>query len=265
MPEKLCLQWNDFKENAINAFGNLRETSDFADVTLACEDGNQIEVHKLILASSSPFFQNLLKRNKHPHPLIYMRAMKSDDLFAIVDFLYRGKANVYQENLDSFLAIAEELQLKGLMGKADDDEMTQTEIVKIPVSKKVYQTHSKEVNILKSSSQFPKSVTEEIIGNDRNEVGRTLAQTSYFSGDLTLELDEKCNSMMEKTSKKVENTTNPCYRCNVCGKEATNGNVKKHIEANHLEGVSIPCNSCEKTFGSRHSLAMHIRRNHKNL
>ena len=49
--------------------------------------------------------------------LIYMRGMKSDVLLAIVDFLYRGEANVYQENLESFLAIAEELQLKGLMGK----------------------------------------------------------------------------------------------------------------------------------------------------
>ena len=37
-----------------------------------------------------------------------------------MDFLYRGEANVFQENLDSFLAIAEELQLKGLMGKTED-------------------------------------------------------------------------------------------------------------------------------------------------
>ena len=164
-----------------------------------------------------------------------------------------------------FLILQKELQLKGLLGKADSDEMIQTETVEMPVPKKVNQIHKKEANISKISNQFPKSVNEEMISNDRNEVGRTVAQTSYFSGDLTLELDEKCNSMMEKTSKKVENTTNPCYRCNVCGKEATNGNVKKHIEANHLEGVSIPCNLCEKIFRSRHSLAMHIRRNHKNL
>merc|ERR1712129_344635 len=64
----------------------------------------------------SPFFMNLLRRNKHPHPLIYMRGVKSIDLVPIVDFLYFGEANVYQENLDSFLAVAEELQLKGLMG-----------------------------------------------------------------------------------------------------------------------------------------------------
>ena len=106
MSEKLCLQWNDFKENIISSLGNLREDQEFTDVTLACEDGRRIEAHKIILAGSSPFFDNLLKRNKHSHPLVYMKGMKSEDMAAIVDFLYRGEANVFQESLESFLAIA---------------------------------------------------------------------------------------------------------------------------------------------------------------
>ena len=87
MSEKLCLKWNDFQENANAAFVSLREDNEFADVTLACKDGDQIEAHKVILASSSPFFQNILQKNKHPHPLIYMRGMKSEDLVALIDFL----------------------------------------------------------------------------------------------------------------------------------------------------------------------------------
>ena len=37
MPEKLCLQWNDFKENVNSAFGKLRGDKEFTDVTLVCE------------------------------------------------------------------------------------------------------------------------------------------------------------------------------------------------------------------------------------
>ena len=258
MSEKLCLQWNDFKENAIGAFGNLREDADFADVTLACEDGKQVEAHKVILAASSPFFQNLLRRNKHPHPLIYMRGVKSDDLLAIVDFLYCGEANVHQENLDSFLAIAEELQLKGLMGKANGDEVTQTEPVQMP--RKANQIYKKQANISTSSGLPQTTFNGDILSNDLDKVERTVALTSYFSGDLQ-ELDEKCYSMMEKTTKKQARGF-PLYRCKVCEKEETSMNMKSHIEANHLEGVTIPCNVCEKTFRSRHSLAMHNRRNH---
>merc|ERR1712155_343755 len=81
------LQWNDFKENANCAFGSLRNDKDFTDVTLACEDGQQMEAHKLILASSSPFFQKILRYSKHPHPLIYLRGFQSKDFVCILDFL----------------------------------------------------------------------------------------------------------------------------------------------------------------------------------
>ena len=134
MSEKLCLQWNDFKDSVKIAFGNLREDTDFSDVTLACEDGQQVEAHKVILAASSPFFQKLLGRNKHPHPLIFMRGMKYENLLAIIDFLYRGEATVFQENLDSFLAFAEELQLKGLMGKSNEKVLKWMKIMCLPHS-----------------------------------------------------------------------------------------------------------------------------------
>ena len=119
MSEKLCLQWNDFQENVNTAFGKLKGDNEFSDVTLACQDGQQFEVHKVILVSSSPFFHNLLRKNKHTHPLIYMRGIKSEDMSAILDFLYYGEANIFQENLDPFLALAEELNLKGLMGREE--------------------------------------------------------------------------------------------------------------------------------------------------
>ena len=40
--------------------------------------------------------------------------MNSDDILAVVDFVYNGEVNIYQENLDSFLNIAKKLDLKGL-------------------------------------------------------------------------------------------------------------------------------------------------------
>ena len=123
--ERLCLQWNDFKENVSSAFGDLREDKDFTDVTLACEDGQQVEAHKVVLIASSPFFLNILKRNKHPHPLIYMKGVKSENLSAMVDFFYHGEANVFQEHLDSFLNLAEEFQVKGLRGNQSEKEYSE--------------------------------------------------------------------------------------------------------------------------------------------
>ena len=251
MSEKLCLQWNDFQENIKSAFGNLREDNDFTDVTLACEDGQQVEAHKVILAASSPFFQKLLGRNKHPHPLIYMRGVKSEDLLAIVDFLYRGEANVFQENLDSFLAIAEELQLKGLMGKTDE---------KVEDEKYLPSTFShKNVKIPKTAVQRQAPANRNIHNPGEN---RTLAIPENLYGDFE-ELDNKVKSLMEKSQNKRPNGLQLADRCKVCGKEGMGSAIKDHIEANHLEGIVIPCNLCEKTFRSRNGLKLHKRHYHK--
>ena len=110
MEEKLSVQWADFQNNISTCFGELRRGNDFADVTLACED-RDFEVHKLILSASSPFFKALLQRgNKQAHPMIYMRGVQAKDLEALVDFIYLGEAKIQQENLESFLAVAEEVE-----------------------------------------------------------------------------------------------------------------------------------------------------------
>ena len=112
---KFCLKSNDLQGKTNPAFGSLRLDNEFTDVTLASTDGQHVEAHKVILAASSIFFQNMLRRNKHPHPLIYMVGIKSVDLVAILDFLYYGQTNVYQENFSNFVKIAEELSLNGFI------------------------------------------------------------------------------------------------------------------------------------------------------
>ena len=243
MEEKLCLQWNDFKENITNAFVTLRDDSDFSDVTLVSEDGKQFGAHRLVLALSSPFFQNVFRKAKHAHPLIYMRGMKSKNLQAIIDFLYRGEANVYQEDLDSFLVIAEELQLKGLTGDVNGMEHqknTQERKEEFPRNEATKFQH------LESNANVGQ---REI--NEYDPPSKTLALTS----DLE-ELNNQLVSMMVKTSG-MGACRNPLYKCTLCGKEAEKNNLRNHIEANHMEGISLPCNQCEKTFRSRGSLAQH--------
>jgi hypothetical protein len=112
--EKFCLRWNDFESNISSAFRELREDKDFFDVTLACEDSDQLQAHKVILSACSPFFRTVLRRNRHDHPLLYLKGVKYLDLVAVLNFMYHGEVNVAQEELNSFLAVAEDLRVKGL-------------------------------------------------------------------------------------------------------------------------------------------------------
>ena len=241
MSEKAYLRWGDFPAAALNAFANLREDIYFADVTLACEDGQQIDAHKVILAASSPVFRNLLRRNKLPNPIIFMRGVRSEDLEAIIDFIYRGEANVLQENLNSFLAFAQELKLEGLMGLQDVEGKKEEEI-KVESKAKIKTpraTKAKVSNNLETNYNYGQSF-DEIQSNFTHELD---------------ELEGKIKAMMEKS--KLGSI------CKGCGKEGRSSDIKRHIESFHIEGLSIPCNLCNKTSKSRHALGIHKTINHK--
>jgi len=257
--EKLSLKWNDFQENLTSTFRMLGEDREFADVTLVCEDGQQVEAHKVILASSSPFFLNLLRRNKHPHPLIYMRGLKSEDLVAMIDFLYFGEANVYQENLDSFLAVAEELQLKGLRrsGAEKEDEDIQPE-----KERYMDKTPEKPSSFTKS---IPNNLSQQGSSEERVKYEPPLAETvavPYNGVAVDLQdLDDTIKSMMIFS----ENMTSKNGRariCKVCGKEGQYTTIMSHIESNHITGVSHTCNICGNSAKTRNSLGVHKSKHH---
>jgi len=123
--EKFCLRWNDFETNISGAFKELREEKDFFDVTLACEN-EQLQAHKLILSACSPFFRTILRRNKHEHPLLYLKGVNYANMVSVLNFMYHGEVNVAQEELNSFLAIAEDLQVKGLTQTNSSSEKSES-------------------------------------------------------------------------------------------------------------------------------------------
>ena len=260
--EKFCLQWNDFKENIFAAFGDLRNDRELSDVTLACEDGRQVEAHKIILVSSSPFFMELLKKNKHPHPLIYMRGLKSKDLEAVLDFLYHGEANVLQEDLDSFLALAEELKLKGLAGPEEgakkDNTSNLPKTKKTPAEKKLKREIEKGKSL--ANSPMPKMEIQTVQDID------TAVSLNSNKIDADMEnLDKQIKSMFSRSEARSNNGQGSVATCNICGKEGPYKAMPRHIEANHITGVTHACDICGKISRSRmHIFTFHTKQELRN-
>ena len=218
-----------------------------------------------------------------------MRGVTYGDLAAIIDFLYRGKANVFQENLDRLLTIAEELQITGLLGQTVEKVKEFDSIEKLPLQlsqafnsgsleeefkdgldnikeaalnnffmetedaakkiKKEEDTSDKEMrNGSKGNVDYKnKNVKTSLKGRSR-EPGE-FERLDNFSWSLE-ELDAKVKSMMEKSENRNQRNAR-ADRCKVCGKEGHATAIKDHIEANHIEGIIIPCNICDKTFRSK--------------
>ena len=254
--EKLCLQWNEFQNIVSSSFGDLRNDGDLVDVTLACEDGTQMEAHKVVLASASPFFLDLLKRNKHPHPLIYMKGIKSDNLLAMIEFFYKGEADVSQENLEGFLALADEMRLKGLQ-RPDESH----EILDQPQN---IQPQKQTINSKSPLRQHrPKKRAE--IQEGRIQISETaLAMTNSVEVTDVQVLGDQIKSMMERGENRIpvklgngKVRHDLAFICKVCGKEGLYIQTQNHIEAKHITGITHTCDICGKKSKTKHSLRMH--------
>ena len=259
--EKFCLKWNDFQHNISASYNNLREDPDFSDVTLVCEDDQQIEAHRIILTACSPFLSAVLKRYNHSHPIIYMRGVKAKDLVAIVDFIYYGETNINQEDLDGFLALAEELKLKGLAQAGAEnktleniDDKQKTQRPKHPQrDTNLKEEHIIQPDITKEKESFNNST---VVNHPMVPVDKILFDGNSSMEDLKLKLD----SMMEKVDDGVYT-----WKCNVCGKgtkEVARRNMRTHIET-HIEGLSYPCSHCDVVSRSSNSLNVHVSRHHR--
>ena len=235
MDEHLTITWAEFQKNVEVSFGEAKFSQDFADVTLVGED-YKLEAHRLVLSSGSNFFQQLLKKTRHPHPLLYLKGSLKTNIEAILSFLYTGEAKVGQNNLEEFITTAKELKIKGVL---DEEESTQRKMTpeKIPENK-----------LLLNSSGFPQS--EDI--NDKSE---------DIDDKSSIILTTRRTTTREYKKSSVRSYFNECSsnssKCKLCGKEVQtkSGNTTglwRHMEISHED--SEVRKGMEKIRRKEHSL-----------
>jgi hypothetical protein len=285
------LKWSDFQENVSKVFSESRYYNDFCDVTLVCDGDGQFEAHKMVLASSSPVFKAMLNRNKHPHPLIFLRGVRREILASIVEYIYKGEVSISHENLDKFLTLSEDLQLKGL-GKEEQKLKYETNNqYKTLGEMELNSEMSSHENVEQNAKTIDTSMFNIVTSNKGKEIHMSddsieEADTNRYIVDENLidsgkffmnmdkdELEAKIMSILRKEDKqKGEQTvgkngkiTKPYkskykYICTVCGKvsrDRTHG--WEHAET-HMEGLVYSCSLCPVTSKSRAVIRVHAAR-----
>ena len=82
----------------------------------------QIIIYLWLIDHISQFF--FFQDNPCQHPLFFMKDTSYVDMAAVIEFVYKGEVNVLQSQLGSFLKTAEMLQVKGLSGDEDEDQVS---------------------------------------------------------------------------------------------------------------------------------------------
>ena len=109
--EKFCLKWNDFQVNVSNSFSTLRKENNFYDVNLVSDDDQVVSAHKVVLSASSEFFKSVLRKADHSKPMIYLNGVDFKELNNILDYIYEGEVQLYQDDLGNFLGVAQKLKI----------------------------------------------------------------------------------------------------------------------------------------------------------
>ena len=246
MSEKFFLKWNDFHSNVSKSFGIFRNEEYLHDVTLVSDDHNKVPAHRLVLSACSAYFRDIFKNNNHAHPLLCLDLISSEDLKNVMDYIYNGEVQIYQENLDKFLAVAQRLKLEGLIG--DNNTMEELDNQYVPKEEFVQSIINEEQFIVETEETL-KSVNKAPKKKQENYVGTVAIEDNIFINEQIYQYLEGCSD--------------GGYKCKLCGKTmAKRDHLLNHIET-HMEGVSYNCSICQKSFRSRNSLSKHKSVYHK--
>ena len=235
MSEKFYLRWNDFQPHISTSFSSLRNDNSFTDVTLVSDDYHQVKAHRVVLATCSEYFKNILSQNQHSNPLLCLDGINKEELINVVDYIYHGEIQIYQECLDRFLEVSQKFQLQGLLQQNDNIDQPKEEI-----STYYSGDHGRAVeqNNVISALTTPK------------------IKTMVKSHEKILSLgDASIDEINEKISDNIVRMKD-CVRCNLCEYQTKQlGHLKEHIEV-HFD-LTFPCHQCNRVFKSRNTLRGH--------
>merc|ERR1712126_137219 len=245
------LKWSEFEEELGNTFKALRNEQKLFDVTLATDDGHQLQAHKVILSSGSDFFSDIFSKFDKPDMFVYLKGIARTDLENITNFLYNGETFVSQQELPTFLENAQELKVKGLKNVEDSNSDEPAHNVLIPEEKV-----QKNITITESEAFFP---VDDNVYTEKLDIETTIAafKEEYSLNEKNLELDGQLEKLIEKSE--------GFWKCKICEKTSSNkGNLLVHVEI-HVEGNIHPCNICVKTFNTRNGLRTHVKDIHSKI
>ena len=236
--EKLCLKWNDFQTNVSNSIGLLRDEKNLFDVTLVSDEGDHISAHRLVLSACSEFFRNVFIKVNNQNPLIFLSGVSSTDLRMLLDYMYQGEAQIYQDDLSEFLEVADKLKINGLM-----DVKQET----LDVSKN---------NLIDTDNQ---DLYEECFIDYNSDVSRKL-ELNKEEDSLSLTIEEGKRAVDELIFKEGD-----LWFCKSCDLSTKVKAIIRHHAETHIDGLLFFCPVCEQSFGSRKKLSNHKMRKHQSI
>ena len=268
MKGRYDISWPGFEENRTKHMEDLLRRNQFVDVTLVFDDDEQLEAHKMILSSSSSFFQRVLEKNNHQHPLIYLRGVKKRMFQSMLDFIYAGEVALPAEHLDEFIATAKDLKIKGILDKKGKTKPVGNRMKSLDLERT---TEEEEVihveNVGKATVEdtdvlpvehFKINPINAVEVPNKNHIN-TVADHKKGQFNTSVEV-QKRDDLSSQAETMLISTAEGHWICTVCRFGSVNKeSVLDHAE-NHIPGVEFRCEFCGRRYAKKAALTSHLNR-----
>ena len=245
-----------------------RRKSPFTDVSLVCEDNEELFAHKAVLCSKSHVLRQLLEDREQTlvqEPQLIFPDVPKTLMKNLLDFIYCGAVSISKEN--GFL-------LKELL-KVLRIDYTGKSTATLQTNRKSSSVKHEETSKYDPKEE-PRSEDEEEEDGDEEEYLPDTFDTADnldlgFENDGAVAEHEKVHKSTENPKPK-DTSTKPGHKkeeepsiCPDCGKMfAKKRSLKTHIQFVH-RGISFDCDQCNYKGYSRFRLKRHILSFHEGV
>ena len=119
---KYNIEWNSYSDHLKEMLHYMLKSNYLTDVTLVCDDKRQFKAHKIVLSACSSVFKDIINNLPETSSVIYLRGIQHSEMESILEFMYLGVTTFYQEQMQDFINVAKNLEIKEIKESRFDEE-----------------------------------------------------------------------------------------------------------------------------------------------
>ena len=270
-------QLDNFDKTVTKSYRILNANEEYFNVTLVTDDAQHIAAHQLVLSSSSDFFKDIIEKCNSSSPCIYLSGVNSKELYKVLDFIYEGKTQVQQEDMDTFMTIVKILKINGIK----EDQKYEKAISHTTVDENV---NKPKVDKLEDSVPWLASLddTYDFKQDDQDESkvkveSQKLEKSEVLKSELNIKAQDskskkiwncqECGKSKSQHRNAQDCKSKKIWKCKDCGIISKNKlKHEKHRRKDHPDSdtLKIKCTLCKKVLLQR-TLKIHMDSIHNEI
>ena len=228
------------------------------DVTLVCDDGKEINAHKVVLCASSNFLNNAISRNENLKK-VSLKGIQHQEMKSILEFMYLGVVKVSQDKINEWIYAAKILEVhefEKIGGFRKQDRANKVACKECKIKFRDNQTLSRHIQTKHEEVTYACEKCD--YQTHRKDTLREHIHIKHLKTKFTC---SSCNfegNRRAVSDHKLVAHKGKIFHCSYCDYQAKNRYyLNQHKKINH-DGIIYDCKECDFKAPRKSQLKYHV-------